>query len=334
MFSFIVRRILVSIPLLFLASFIAFILVVNTGDPLEDLRTKINVPKGQIALQEHRLGLDKPFFERYFSWLTHAIHGDWGRTIKDKAVWDQISRSLGVTLKLVVFAEICSVLIGVTIGIISAVKQYSWFDHGATTGSFLLYSLPVLAVGSFLKFFLAIRLNRLLGREKNPLLKTIGESTANFCTVRKPQNCGLIPATTDFLTHAALPTLTLVLITFAGYARFARATMLETLNADYVRTARAKGLDEKRVILKHAFRNALIPVVTVVSIDFGGLIGGAILTETIFEWKGMGRVLVDAVTKVDPNLLLCWFAVTAIAVVLFNLVADILYAVLDPRIRL
>jgi peptide/nickel transport system permease protein len=332
--SFIIRRILVSIPLLFLASIVAFILVINTGDPLEDLRARPLVPKATIQLREQELGLNKPVVERYVHWLGKAIHGDFGKTIKKQPVWDQVKRSLGVTLRLVIFAEFCSVLIGVLIGVISAVKQYSWFDYGATTGAFLLYSLPVLAVGSFLKYILAIRLNRWIGRADHPLIKTIGEATANFCTKAKPQNCGFLPAVTDFLSHAFLPTLTLVLITFAGYARFSRASMLETLNADYVRTARAKGLSERRVILKHAFRNSLMTVATVISLDFGALIGGAILTETIFEWHGMGRVLVESITKIDPNLLLCWFFITAVAVIAFNLIADIIYAFLDPRIRL
>ena len=335
MLSFIVRRILVSIPLLILASIVAFILVVNTGDPLEDLRIKQPpTPPATIALREQQLGLDKPVVERYITWLGNAVHGDFGKTIKNKPVWEAVSRALGVTLRLVIFAEIVSVLLGVLIGVISAVKQYSWFDYSATTGAFLLYSLPVLAVGSFLKFILAIRLNRWIGRADDPLIKTIGEGTANFCTKNKPYNCGFIPSVTDFLSHAFLPMLTLVLITFAGYARFSRAAMLETLNADYVRTARAKGLGERRVIVKHAFRNALMTVATVVSLDFGALIGGAILTETIFEWHGMGRVLVESITKIDPNLLLGWFFVTAVAVIAFNLLADILYAVLDPRIRL
>ena len=334
MLPFIIRRVLVSIPLLFLASIVAFVLVVNTGDPIEDLRTKPNVPKATIALREHQLGLDKPVVERYLAWAGKAIHGDFGKTIKNQPVWEQIQRSLGVTLRLVIFAEIVSVLIGVMIGVISAVKQYSWFDYGATTGAFLLYSLPVLAVGSFLKFIMAIRLNRWIGRADDPLIKTIGENTPNYCTPNKPQNCGFIPSVTDFLSHAFLPMLTLVLITFAGYARFSRAAMLETLNADYVRTARAKGLGERRVIFKHAFRNALMTVTTVISLDFGTLIGGAILTETIFEWHGMGRVLVESITKIDPNLLLGWFFVTAVAVITFNLIADIVYAFLDPRIRL
>jgi peptide/nickel transport system permease protein len=332
--SFVIRRVLVSIPLLVLASIVAFILVVNTGDPIEDLRTKPNVPKATIALREHELGLDKPVVERYVAWLGKAVHGDFGKTIKNRPVWGEVSRAIGVTLRLVLFAEIVSVLLGVLIGVISAVKQYSWFDHGATTGAFLLYSLPVLAVGSFLKYVLAIRFNRLIGRADNPLIKTVGESTPNFCTPSKPYNCGFIPSLTDFLSHAFLPMLTLVLITFAGYARFSRAAMLETLNADYVRTARAKGLGERSVIMKHAFRNALITVATIVSLDFGALIGGAILTETIFEWRGMGRVLVESINKIDPNLLLCWFFVTAVAVIVFNLVADFAYAFLDPRIRL
>ncbi|MSY77035.1 MAG: ABC transporter permease, partial [Actinobacteria bacterium] len=164
MLSFVIRRVLVSVPLLLLASIVAFILVVNTGDPIEDLRTKPNVPKATIALRERELGLDKPVVQRYVAWLGKAVQGDFGKTIKNRPVWAEVSRSIGVTLRLVLFASIVSILVGVLIGVISAVKQYSWFDHGATTGAFLLYSLPVLAVGSFLKYVLAIRFNRWIGR--------------------------------------------------------------------------------------------------------------------------------------------------------------------------
>jgi peptide/nickel transport system permease protein len=264
-----------------------------------------------------------------------VVHGDFGIDNANKPVWPQVKRALSVTLRLVLLAQVLSVLIGVLIGVMSAVRQYSWFDYGATGISFFLYSLPVVAVGSFLRYVGALRFNAWMGRAKDPIIKVQGDRTfPSQCSVKHPSACGWSAGVYDFVTHAILPTLTLMLITYAGYSRFQRAAMLETLSTDYTRTARAKGLTERRVILRHALRNSLIPITTIVALDFGGLIGGAIITETIFEWNGMGRLLISSIQKVNPNVLLCWLLVTSIVVIIFNIIADVLYAVLDPRIRL
>jgi peptide/nickel transport system permease protein len=311
-----------------------FVLVVNTGDPLEDLRANPKVTKAQIALREHDLGMDKSVPERYVKWISHAVHGDFGVDNKKRPVWPQVRRALLVTLRLVLFAQILAVTVGVLVGVLSAIRQYSWFDYGATGVSFFLYSLPVVAVGSFLRYVGALRLNRLVGRSKDPIIKVQGDRTfPSRCAPSHPSACGIRAGIYDFLTHAILPTLTLLLISYAGYSRFQRAAMLETLSTDYTRTARAKGISERRVILRHAFRNSLIPITTIVALDFGALFGGAIITETIFEWRGMGRLLIDSIRKIDPNILLCWLLITATCVVFFNIIADLLYAVLDPRIR-
>ncbi len=335
MLRFALRRLLIAIPLLVVASILVFVLVVNTGDPLEDMRTNPRIPKGQIALQEHKLGLDQPVTVRYWRWVSKAVHGDFGKDNKDRPVWPQVKRALFVTLRLVLLAQIIAVLIGVTIGVISAVRQYSWFDYAATGISFFLFSMPIVAVAAFLRYIGALRVNEWLGRTKNPLIKVQGDRTfPSKCTPNNPGACGLRAGLYDFATHALLPTLALLLITYAGYSRFQRASMLETLSSDYTRTARAKGITERRVIMRHAFRNSLIPVTTIMALDFGAIIGGAIITETIFEWRGMGRLLIDSINKIDPNILLCWLMITATCVIVFNIIADLLYAVLDPRIRL
>ncbi|MCX5776011.1 MAG: ABC transporter permease [Firmicutes bacterium] len=283
-------------------------------------------------MREHQLGLDKPVVQRYVTWLGKAVHGDFGKTIKNKPVWAEVRRSMGVTLRLVLFASIVSILVGVLIGVISAVKQYSWFDHGATTGAFLLYSLPVLAVGSFLKYVLAIRFNRWIGRADDPLIKTIGEGTANFCTKSKPYNCGFIPSVTDFLSHAFLPMLTLVLISFAGYARFSRAAMLETLNADYVRTARAKGLSENCIMFTHVLRNAVVPLVRSIPASILFALLGTFYIEKIYAIPGLGGLLITANNANDYFALQGIVVISALISIISYLLGDITTALVDPRI--
>ncbi len=335
MLRFALRRLLIAIPVLILASMLVFVLVVNTGDPLENLKANPRHTQAQLDLRSHQLGLDKSLPSRYWSWISKAVHGDFGKDVKDRPVWAQVKRAMFVTLRLVLIAQFLAILLGVLVGVISAVRQYSWFDYAATGVSFFLYSLPIVAVAAFLRYVGALKVNQWLGRVDNPLIKVQGDRTfPSRCSASVPSACGWRAGLYDFATHAILPTLALLAITYAGYSRYQRASMLETLSTDYTRTARAKGISERRVIFRHAFRNALIPITTIIALDFGALIGGAIITETIFEWRGMGRLLVDSVTTIDPNILLCWLLITAIAVILFNVIADLLYAVLDPRIRL
>jgi peptide/nickel transport system permease protein len=214
--------------------------------------------------------------------------------------------------------------------VLAAVKQYSVVDYVATTLAFLLFSMPIFCVAIVLKQY-AIEINgwvRNMGLTDwlgNPWLRTVS-----------PENLtsdGVGDFFVKYIGAFLLPTLSIMAISFAAYSRFQRASMLETLNADYVRTARAKGLTGSRVIFRHAFRNALIPVTTLFSVNFGAVLGGAIITETVFNWHGMGGLLVEAVEKNDPNVMMGWLVVIALTVVLANLIADLMYGILDPRIR-
>jgi peptide/nickel transport system permease protein len=233
-----------------------------------------------------------------------------------------LRRRLAVTLRLVLVATVIGVLIAIAIGVFSAVRQYSVFDYGSTALAFIFYSMPVFWLAAVLKD-IGIRINRSVG---HTIFYTFGERTPNLAN-------GLVGTWSDRIGHLILPSLTLILISVAGWSRYQRATMLDVLHTDYVRTARAKGLSESQVLRRHALRNALIPVVTVVALDFSAVLGGAVVTETVFAWHGMGSLLIESLFERDTNVVLGWLLVAAALVILFNLLADIYYGYLDPRIR-
>ncbi len=397
MLRFIARRVLVAIPLLFAASILTFIMVINIGEPqkLEDLRTKPGVSPTTISNLEHQYGLDQRPITRYWDWINGFVRGDWGTDSEQTDVRSDLWRAMQVTLKLLIFAQISAVILGIMVGLISALRQYSAFDYIATGSAFFFFSIPTFVLASLFKQFLAIEINpwlrqpsisttiviilgvlgllcgigvvrnRFRFERKKPLNKMILGAVAGVAVVaasllmfkliwggnvyREGNPKPLIPTTSeatpgfkgsrwetfqDFFWHALLPSLTLITISFAGYSRFMRASMLETMNSDYVRTARAKGIKEGRTVFRHAFRNSLIPLTTQVALDFGALLAGAIITERVFAWAGMGRFFTDALTNREPYPILAFVMVTAVAVVTFNMIADILYARLDPRIRL
>jgi peptide/nickel transport system permease protein len=328
--AFVIRRLLVSIPVLLLASFVVFLLVAAAGDPLDELRLRNPPPtEAQLEAYADRLGLDEPLLERYGSWIGDVVlHQDFGTDLQGQAVWPQLSRAVGVTLRLVVAAVVVAVGLAVVVGVLSAVRQYSWFDHSATFLSFLFFSLPVFWLAVLLKEFVAIPFNDWLeGLGFARFLGTVHEETPNL-------EGGFGDVLHDRLGHLVLPALTLVVVSFAQYSRFTRASMLEALGSDYVRTAEAKGLSRRRVVVRHALRNALVPLTTIVAIDFSVVLGGAVVVETVFQWRGMGTLFTDAVRALDVHVVLAWLLVSATLVVLFNLIADVLYAYLDPRIRL
>ena len=507
MVVFVVRRLIVSFFVLLVATFLVYVLVVLSGDPLAYLATDQSANKAQkIASVIERLHLSEPVPQRYLGWLggvaTCAIPGgrcDLGLTKDGQQVSDLLTAAMGATLRLVVAATLLAIVIGVAVGIVSALRQYSGFDYTITFTAFLFFSLPLFWVAVLLKQYVAIRFNDWLGDPKigvptlvvlsllsaltwravlggnarrkwivtgvafvvtaailyslsvsswfarpalgpvlltlfslgsayavtqltagvarrNILYATLGtavvgvvssfalrpllddpswgiillllvvglligagigyaaggldraqaarasavtaaltgfwifvDHTLNAVPAYSDAVGGRIIATigsntpdfegtfwmrfVDTCTHLLLPTLALLLISFATYSRYTRATMLETLNQDYVRTARAKGLTERTVILRHAFRNALIPVTTLMAYDFGYVLGGAVITETVFGWQGMGRLFVNGLLSFEPNPVMAFFVVVAISIVVFNLIADILYAYLDPRIR-
>jgi peptide/nickel transport system permease protein len=320
--TYILRRFLYSIPVLVAASFLIFSFTVTTSDPLSELRQVRNVNENAIALITKEKHLDQPLIVRYGYWVRDAVTNKFGTTIfGDRPIWDDLKRVIPNTLQLLLAAEIFSVLLAIVIGVYSAIRQYSVFDYLATSLSFLGLAVPV--------FWLALILQVVV---TNIFLKWDVRVfyTAQLSSVDPGHGFHFF---IDRAQHLVLPVTTLVVVNVAAYSRYMRASMLEVINSDYVRTARAKGLTERRTIMKHAFRNALIPLTTLVALDLGLLFGGAIITETIFALDGMGLYFIHALDDGDPYPLMAWLMITAVMIVIGNLIADIAYGFLDPRIR-
>ncbi|WP_186763145.1 ABC transporter permease [Lentzea tibetensis] len=328
---YILRRLLISIPILLIGSFLCYVLVATAGNPLAEMRAKPGVTEAQVQQVANELGLNRPVLVRYWDWLTNFVQGDWGTSVAlgqaRAEVQPAIMDALWTTGRLVLGAELLALTLGVAVGVLAAVKQYSIFDYLATSTAFLMFSMPIFCVAVIIKNY---------GIQFNNVLESIG--LQRWLTTAGPREGGFSGSIGDAIFKYTgtflLPTVSLMLISFAAYSRFERASMLEIMHSDFVRTARAKGISQSRVIFRHAFRNALIPVATLFSLNFGAVFAGAIITETVFGWVGMGTRLVEAVRNFDPSMLMGWLAVTATMVVLFNLVADIVYGILDPRIRL
>jgi peptide/nickel transport system permease protein len=325
MWAYLLRRVLAGIIVLLVLSFGVFILVALSGNPLAALQATPGISRATITAAAAQLHLNEPLVNRYWAWFAGLLHGSFGYSYTGQPVGPQIAQRLLVTVKLVVPAVILSVLLGVVVGVISAVRQYKPVDQVSTGLAYLFFSTPVFVLALLLKDFLAVDVNRAVG---HTILFTVGEST--------PGINGTWNVFVDEVQHAVLPVITLTLVTYATWSRFQRAAMLDVLNADYIRLARAKGLSPRRVLFVHALRNALIPVVTVVAIDFAALIGGALVTEIVFSWDGMGQYLYNALTGAEsPDVYAVsgWLMVAGTAVVVFNILADLVYGLLDPRIR-
>jgi peptide/nickel transport system permease protein len=324
--SYLLRRVAAGVLVLLVLSFIMFLVVALSGDPLSALRANPSISPQTIANAAAQLHLNEPLLERYWGWLSGLLfHGTFGSSYTGQPVGPQLLSRLEVTIKLIVPAVILSVIIGVVVGVVSAVRQYKPVDHVSTAFAYLFFSTPVFVLGLLLKDFLAVDVNKAAGRT---LLYTVGEST--------PGINGTWNVFVNEFQHTVLPVLTLTLITYATWSRFQRAAMLDVLNADYIKLARAKGLSPRRVLFVHALRNALVPVVTVVAIDFAGLLGGAVITEIVFGWYGMGQYLFNGLTGAEsPDVYAVsgWLMVAGTAVVVFNILADVLYGLLDPRVR-
>jgi len=360
MIAYLIRRSLELLVVLFFSSLAIFtILNMVPGGPLSGLRFQQTrgVTSGQqiqenIKRLERFYDLDLPASIRYTRWLVGwpktdgdpifravrpvfnwpelgerpipggMIFGDMDESwtvAKAQPVFDLIKSRLGNTLLLMTSAVVLSLVVAIPIGVISAVRQYSKFDYVATTAAFFGNSMPVFWFGLLMIMFFAFTL---------PRYGLPGLPTGNAYSLRGA-GAGSIP---DHLQHLVMPTIVLSLLYMAGWSRFTRSSMLEVLGEDYVRTARAKGLRERIVIGRHAFQNALIPLVTIVTLQIPGIFGGAILTETVFNWPGMGRLYINALSQSDWPVVMALLFVTAVLVVLANLVADVLYTVVDPRI--
>lgn len=516
MATFVIRRLIASLFIFLAATYLMYILVAFSGDPLEDLRTSTSPNKQQlIEARTALLNLDVPPFLRYFIWLSGVLkcfvsfengsvqfgQCDLGVTVQNQPVTVLLQQAAGSTLQLVTIAALIAIVLGLVVGITTALRQYSGYDYGVTFLSFLFFSLPIFWVAVLLKQYVAIGFNNFLadphiivpvivvvsilagliwmsiipakgirrlitfaiaatstaatltymeladwfstphigivgvtitlvgaafgvtaistglrnrralkaslvvaavgiavwypfmnftsgmsylvwvlfgvllvvgsgvigwfmgGVDRRPVARTaaiVGFITAAVLTLDrhmqvwddyvnsdriKGRPIATIGSGTpglegsiwvhgvDLFTHLLLPTMALILISFATYTRYSRASLLEVMNQDYIRTARAKGLTNRTVVVRHAFRNALIPIATIVAFDIGGIIGGAVITERVFGWSGMGALFQNGLDKVDPNPVMAFFLVTGGLAILFNLIADLAYVGLDPRIR-
>ena len=320
MATYVLRRLLYSIPVLFASTFLVFTFVSVSGDPLAQLKMQPGVDQGTIQNIVERKHLDEPVPVRYGYWLRDAVTQKFGTTLLgDRPIWPELKRVMGNTLQLLIAAQILALLVAIAVGVYSALRQYSAFDYGATTFSFLGLSTP--------EFWLALMLQVLV---VNIFLATGVRVfyVAGLSSV-DPSHAAL-----DRMQHLALPVFVIAVGNIAAYSRFMRASMLEVVNSDYVRTARAKGVSERVVVMRHAFRNALVPLVTLAALNFGGLIGGAVIAETIFQLDGMGAYFITALGEADPYPIMAWLVVTATMIVVANLIADVVLAWLDPRVRL
>ncbi|MGD2045600.1 MAG: ABC transporter permease [Gemmatimonadota bacterium] len=323
MLRYAIRRLLFSIPVLLLSSILVFTVVHATADPLAMMRSNPRVSQEDVMRVRQQLGLDRSGPAQYVSWLSHFVRGDWGTSlITGASVGSEIRSALVNSAVLGIAGIVVSLLFGVTIGVLSALRQYSTFDNVATGGAFLGLSIPNFWFALMLQIVFGLYLTRWFNLSE-PIVFTAGMTS--------PGSTGFHPV--DLLRHLALPALVLSVQIVAIYSRYTRASMLEVLHADYLRTARAKGLKERRVIFHHALRNALIPLTTQLGIDVGAMAAGLIITEQIFQWPGMGRFFITAMNNGDYPQILPWLMITVTFVIVFNLLADITYAILDPRIR-
>ncbi|GAB3360800.1 ABC transporter permease [Modestobacter lapidis] len=328
MFFFTIRRIIASVFVLLASSFLVFALCAASFDPLARYYTlQPRPPESFFANLREELGLDDNFFVRYWNWLTGALTGDFGETVNGTPVAEQLGSRLLVTGRMILLAMVIAIVLAIIVGVIGAVRQYKASDYVLTFLVYLLIALPTFWFAALLKEFVAGGVNDLFGEQ---ILYTIGEETPGLALYADGWELW-----SDRLGHLVLPTVSLALLAFAAWSRFQRSAMLDVLGSDYMRLARAKGLTYRRTVVRHGLRNALIPLTTVVALYVGTLFGGAIITEQVFVWHGMGEYLIqNGIGNNDINVVLGWLLVSAVFVVLFNLVADILYAVLDPRIRL
>jgi peptide/nickel transport system permease protein len=341
MFRYIIRRLLQAIPLLFIISLLVFVLMMNAGDPLATLGgRRVTRPADRQRLAR-QLGLDKPLYMQYLYWLAGndwetfdldfdgtpetpghrkgVLRGDFGNSLIEKRpVIDVIGDRLPNTLILMGAYEVVVIAGSLAIGVYSALRQYSVMDHIITALSFIGFSMPIFLVALLTMYLFAVNF-KLWGL---PYLPTVG--------MFEPQ-AGKTLAQVAW--HMVLPVTSLAVISLSGYSRYIRSTMLEVLSQDYVRTARSKGLPRRIVIFVHALKNASLPLVTIIGLDIPSLLAGAVVTERIFAWPGMGRLFLDSLELSDTTVVMGMLMLISVAVIVFQIITDVVYAWLDPRIR-
>jgi peptide/nickel transport system permease protein len=314
---FIMRRVLIAVPTLIGISLILFtIIAMAPGDPFAELALNPNVPPELQQQLRKDLGIDDPVYVQYVRWASSLVRGNWGVSFVNRVpVLDLIWDRLPTTLFVVGSAYVVAVLIALPVGIISAIKQYSWIDNVSTTFAFLGYSLPTFFTGLLFILIFSIQFDWL------PTVYSTNVQASGLEWVG------------HMLKQAAMPIAVLALFQAAELTRFVRSSVLDVVHLDYVRTARAKGLTERSVIVRHAVRNALIPVVTIMALQLPAIFTGALVTEQIFRVPGIGSLLIRSLNSHDTPVIMGIVFTYSILVVLFTLLADIMYGLLDPRIK-
>jgi peptide/nickel transport system permease protein len=341
MFQYVIKRLLQGIPLLIIVSLTLFLLMMKVGDPIATMGGRTITRPDDRERLTRQLGLDKPLAVQYLYWLIGndwtkidadgdgipeksgtrrgILRGDLGTSLVTKEpVAKLIGERIPNTLILMLASEIVTILFALFLGIYSALRQYSTLDNILTALLFIGYSMPIFFISLMSMYVFAV----LFKQWGLPYLPTVG--------MFDPQ---VGKTTGQVLWHMVLPVLSLSVIYFAGYSRYIRSTMLEVMSQDYIRTAKSKGLPRRQVVYIHALKNASLPIVTLVGLDLPFLLGGAVVTERIFAWPGMGRLFLDHLSRADVSVVMGIMMLVAVAVVVFQILTDIVYAWLDPRIR-
>lgn len=315
MTRFLLRRLAQSLVLLWLVSVIGFaVLHLAPGGPLAQFTLIPGMTAAQLKLIAHQMGLDRPLPVQYWEWFRRLLVGNWGRSYRDsQPVLDVIAAHIGPTLELMISSTIIALLLGTWVGVLGAIRRYSVFDYLATVGAMIALSIPTFWFGLVVIYIFSVKLAWLPAGN----LYTVGNGSF-----------------LDYAVHLIAPSIVLALVTIAIWSRYLRASMLEVVNQDYIRTARAKGVPERAILFRHTIRNALLPMITIAGLQLPTLLSGALVTETVFTWPGMGRLFLDSIGYRDYPVVMGILMFSAVLVLVGNLVADLLYGAADPRIRL
>ena len=315
MMRYLIQRCLQNVLLLWLVSMIGFgILYLAPGGPLAQFALVPGMSQTELLKIAEQMGLNRPIPVQYWEWFTRLLSGDWGHSFRDgQPVLGIIGSHLRATLELMITSTVVAVLVGAWVGVLGAIRRYSLFDYLATIGAMVALSIPTFWFGLVTIYIFSVKLAILPAGS----MYTIGNGSF-----------------LDYAHHLIAPSMVLGLVTVALWSRYMRASMLDVINQDYIRTARAKGAPERIVLFRHALRNALLPMITIMGLQIPTLLSGALVTETVFTWPGMGRLFLDSIGYRDYPVVMGILILSAVMVLIGNLLADILYAVADPRIRL
>ncbi len=316
MLRYMIKRLLSAIPLMIGISIIIFTLIQSMpGNPFDMYLENPNVSFEEIEKIKVHYGLDQPLPIRYVKWLGNVLKGDWGISYNSRRpVLSLLKERIEPTVQLTLTAFIIAAIIGIPMGVFGGIYKNGLFDYASTTFAFLGISMPVFWFGLMLQLLFSVKLGWLPSAGR----ASIGQGAGTLW---------------DTVSHLIMPAFVLAIIYIASWSRYTRTSFIDAMNQDYTRTARSKGLSERSVLGSHVFRNALVPLMTIVALDIPALFSGAVVTETVFAWPGMGRFFIDSLNKLDYPVLMGILMIDSILVIVSNLLADLLYALLDPRIK-